>query len=239
MTNFESNLELLKSFHKTAFSENFINAYIASHITSSLQNISADTETMKGHGKVDVLVHTNEGFEYIIETKNYYNISDLEFVYKQILNRIHHRFLYASIVLLVNGFQINTFRQILEQINKWIKDKNGHKRNIQTLNNKAKSYNNFFICQIKNLNTGYDIMLNIGCYHLEFNINHAKKDDKIDPLYDQIKNKSKQFIKLLHQINNLKSEQIEQHINNLKESFIKIINSCYEYNEYFLKPNKK
>nr|QOX89326.1 hypothetical protein H7685_02490 ['Parthenium hysterophorus' phyllody phytoplasma] len=44
-------------------------------------------------------------YDYIIETKNYYNQEDLEFVYKQVLHRMHHRFLYASIVLLVNGFQ--------------------------------------------------------------------------------------------------------------------------------------
>ncbi|MDV3178309.1 MAG: hypothetical protein Q8851_00440 [Sweet potato little leaf phytoplasma] len=112
MTNFESNGHFLKVFYETKFSEDFINSYIADHF----KNIGkkTDRESIKGHGKVDVLVD----YDYIIETKNYYNQEDLEFVYKQVLHRIHHRFLYASIVLLVNGFQKNKFNvNILDHLN--------------------------------------------------------------------------------------------------------------------------
>lgn len=99
MTNFESNGHLLKTFHETKFSKYFINSYIAENFNN--MGKKTDRESIKDHGKVDVLFCS----DYIIETKNYYNQADLEFVYKQLLHRIHHRFLYDSIVLLVNGFQ--------------------------------------------------------------------------------------------------------------------------------------
>ncbi|TVY12368.1 hypothetical protein [Candidatus Phytoplasma pini] len=125
MTNFESDGHLLKVFYETKFSEDFINSYISDNFKNIGKKVNR--ESIKGHGKVDVLIYLEENSEYIIETKNYYNQQDLEFVFKQVLHRIHHRFLYASIVLLVNGFQKNRFKQILENINKWIDLKNGKK----------------------------------------------------------------------------------------------------------------
>ncbi|WYY26179.1 hypothetical protein AshY1_00230 [Candidatus Phytoplasma fraxini] len=126
MTNFESNEDLLKSFHETKFDEDFMNSYIS----ENFENIGKKVyrESKKGHSKVDVLISLDDDLEYIIETKNYYSPSDLEFVYKQIISRIHHRFLYASIVLLVNGYQKDKFKQILEKINEWIELKNGIKK---------------------------------------------------------------------------------------------------------------
>ncbi|MDV3182583.1 MAG: hypothetical protein Q8869_01780, partial [Candidatus Phytoplasma australasiaticum] len=99
---------------------------------------------------------------------------DLEFVYKQVLHIMHHTLHYASIFLLVNGFQKNKFKDILEEINKWINLKNGKKQNQKT-----KFNDNFLIVKMPNPDTGYDILLNIACYHLEFNINHAKKIMKL------------------------------------------------------------
>ncbi|MDV3168975.1 MAG: hypothetical protein Q8796_01545, partial [Candidatus Phytoplasma australasiaticum] len=231
MTNFESNGHFLKVFYETKFSEDFINSYIADHF----KNIGkkTDRESIKGHGKVDVLVD----YDYIIETKNYYNQEDLEFVYKQVLHRMHHRFLYASIVLLVNGFQKNKFKEILEEINKWINLKNGKKQNQKT-----KFNDNFLIVKIPNPDTGYDILLNIACYHLEFNINHAKKNYEINDKHrKEIHNQSRQFIQSLSQINSFNfkdKEEIAAYVNNLTKEFLKIMSSCYEYNEYYLRPKK-
>ncbi|MDO8059412.1 hypothetical protein OC683_02235 ['Crotalaria aegyptiaca' phytoplasma] len=231
MTNFESNGHLLKVFHETKFSEDFINSYIADNFKN--MGKKTDREVIKGHGKVDILVDS----DYIIETKNYYSQEDLEFAYKQLLHRMHHRFLCASIILLVNGFQKNKFKEILENIKKWINLKNGKKPNQKT-----KFNDNFLIFKIPNPDTGYNILLNIACYHLEFNINHAKKNYEInDENRKKIHNQSRQFIESLNQINSFNFQnknKIEAYVNSLKKEFVEIIHSCYEYNEYFLKPKK-
>ncbi|MGI3136398.1 MAG: hypothetical protein ACN23H_02335 [Candidatus Phytoplasma vitis] len=230
MTNFESDGHLLKVFYETNFSEDFINSYISDNFKNIGKKVNR--ESFKGHGKVDVLISLDDDSKYVIETKNYYSQQDLEFVYKQVLHRIHHRFLYASIVLLVNGFQKDKFKKILENINKWINLKNGKKQN-----RKINSNDNFFLVKIPNPKTGYDVLINIGCYHLEFNINHAKKNTDIkNSKYEEIENKSTNFIESLNKINSLDSDKIEEYINKLKEEFIGIIHSCYEYNEYYLKP---
>lgn len=54
-----------------------------------------------------------------------------------------------------------------------------------------------------NPDTGYDFLLNIACYHLEFNINHSKKNYEInDEKGKEIQNQSRKFIESLSQINN-------------------------------------
>ncbi|TVY12367.1 hypothetical protein [Candidatus Phytoplasma pini] len=93
--------------------------------------------------------------------------------------------------------------------------------------------------KIPNPDTGYDILLNIACYHLEFNINHSKKNHEInDTQVKEIQNQSRKFIESLNKINSLDSKQIEVYVNDLKKEFVEIILSCFEYNEYFLKPKK-
>ncbi|CCP87984.1 hypothetical protein [Candidatus Phytoplasma solani] len=239
MTSFEGHHKLLKTFHMTKFSENYINA----HLCSELEGIgkSTLTEAIKGHGKVDVLVNLGKNLQYVIEAKNYSNIDNLEFVYKQVLHRIHHRFLCASIILLVNGSQKDKFKTIIEQINQWVKEKKAEKQNIIINKLNIKFYDNFFVIKIKNPNTGYDMLINLACYHLEFNVNHAIENKNIRISEEEEFNKKRRnFLTLLDKINTFDLEKTkEEHVDVLKKEFIDIMEFCQQYNREFLIPLKE
>ncbi|MDV3170507.1 MAG: hypothetical protein Q8811_01940 [Candidatus Phytoplasma australasiaticum] len=70
----------------------------------------------------------------------------------------------------------------------------------------------------------------------------SKKNYEINDKHrKEIHNQSRQFIQSLSQINSFNfkdKEEIAAYVNNLTKEFLKIMSSCYEYNEYYLRPKK-
>ncbi|AYJ01534.1 hypothetical protein CWO85_03490 [Candidatus Phytoplasma ziziphi] len=235
MTNFEQNLLFLKKYSSTNFDENYISAHIAS-IFNNLDKFKATNETLKRHGKVDVLISLNKNEDYIIECKNFCGLHDLDFVYKQLLSRVYYRYSCGSIVLLVNGKQPNTFKKILKEINNWVLVHKGEKIKIKNF----KCNENFFVIKIKNPKTDFDMLINIACYDLEYNVNHAKKDKDIDDLYKEIEKNSKNFIGSLNNLSKkYNNKLLIEYIIDLQKEFNNITNLFNEYYSKNQKNNKK
>lgn len=85
------------------------------------------------------------------------------------------------------------------------------------------------------------MLINLACYHLEFNVNHAIENKNIRISEEEEFNKKRRnFLTLLDKINTFDLEKTkEEHVDVLKKEFIDIMEFCQQYNREFLIPLKE
>ncbi|MDV3196609.1 MAG: hypothetical protein Q8871_01095 [Pigeon pea little leaf phytoplasma] len=158
---------LLKTYHETSTKEMFLSSLIKLQLEQNLFGVLFTTETINGHGKVDIMIQFKNNLKHVIECKRYNGKKSIKTIYKQI-NR--HTTLYDKTVSLIMFCENQKFTKTVLKIKNWINE------NGKLINKTIKNYKNY-----KNVwksdfihDYGHTVTLHCACYHLYFDDNHAK-----------------------------------------------------------------